>query len=97
MATPCVALSLTAVGALTPADENEISVTFELAAALVNVTAAVLVVPELQPDDKAPLHVPFVTVFPADALAARLANPAATLAAEILPVAVSVKPSTVTD
>ncbi len=85
------------MGALTPADVNEISVAFELGVALVNVTAAPLTVPELQLDDKAPLHVPFVTVFPADALAARLANPAATALAAIAPVAVNVKPSTVTD
>ncbi len=79
-----------------PVVDDVISVTSELAAALVNVTAAVLVVPELQPDDKAPLHVPFVTVFPAVAPAARLANPAATAVSAILPLAARVRPSTVT-
>lgn len=73
------------------------SVAFEFGVALVNVTAVLLVVPELQPDDKAPPHVPFVTTFPMDALALRLANPAATALAAIAPVAVNVKPSTVTD
>ena len=84
------------MGALTPADVNEISVAFELGVALVNVTAAPLTVPELQLDDKAPLHVPFVTVFPVVAPALRLANPAATAVSAILPLAARVRPSTVT-
>ena len=97
-ADPCVlAVAKGAVGALTPADENAMSVTFESAVWLVNVTVAALAVPECQADDKVPLHIPLVTVFPLAALAARLANPAATSAAEILPVAVSVSPPTVTD
>lgn len=64
---------------------------------LVNVTAALLAVPECQAEVKAPLHVPLVTLFPVAAPALRLANPAATALAAMLPVAVRVKPSTVTD
>lgn len=73
------------------------SVAFELGVSLVKVTTAPLAVPECQAEVRAPLHVPFVTVAPVDALALRLANPAATALAAIAPVAVNVKPSTVTD
>jgi hypothetical protein len=87
-AAPC---TITGTGTPTPTADTVISVTFELAVALVNVTAgAAKAVGVHAADNVVPLNEPLLTAPPAE-------NAVATSVAVAIPVAVNVRPATVID